>query len=170
MKRWSRVAIILNEPALARMRAVHRAEMMDAMEKRHRGIQWYPVIAWFCTFAVWFHAVGFSVAASRHTRWDIEAAMETAAEKIGDFVYLIASLTIFVTGFMLATLIAAELRRRLFRGAIQRHLATPLCFWCGYTLKGLKLRDQANVITCPECGKESAAGPTHDGTETTQAN
>lgn len=39
--------------------------------------------------------------------------------------------------------------------ALERHLATPKCLWCGYDLRGI--RPTRAWWTCPECGDKSPA-------------
>lgn len=154
MNRWRTRTIIRDEPALAALPPRQAAVMVDALERRR--CWWWPGFAGTMVMWGWVIMMMVATLALDDTIFDIRRIIhwfDPLDDVVGSFVYL-------VMAGVLGIVTMLEMRRRMLRRAIRTHLVEPRCFWCGYSLRGLRQssNDHApTLITCPECGHESAA-------------
>jgi hypothetical protein len=157
MKRWRTCTIIREEPVLASLPQAQAVAMADALERRLRW--WWPGLAGTLVMWAWIIFMTIAMELSDDTIFDIKDLIRAAHpldDVVGVFLFL-------VIGAVLGLLTLLEVRRSMIRRAIRRHLRAPLCFWCGYSLRGLsplRVPNQISgwLITCPECGSQSAVG------------
>jgi hypothetical protein len=154
MKRWRTRTIIREYPALASLPAERAAVLVDALERRLPW--WWPSVAGTLVMWLWISLMTVATELTDDSILDIRALVSAAGplrDVVGVFLFLIMAAGLG----MLALL---EVRRSMLRRAIRTHLDEPRCFWCGYSLRGLSAARQHEpppLITCPECGGESAA-------------
>lgn len=126
--------------------------LIRVIDKRKRFKKEVPSIVGGIIFVIWMFIFGRGTDVLEGTRWDILDFLWDQG-----FIGIILMLFLgFGIAILLATITSIILRRRFLIKQFHDHLFTPLCFWCGYSLKGLE--NESNFIKCPECGERSRTG------------
>lgn len=134
--------------------------MIVALERRL--CWWWPGFLGTLVMWGWIILMMFATLALDDTIFDIRRIIrwfDPLDDVVGVFLFLILAGVLGVVTML-------ETRRSMLRRAVRRHLHESQCFWCGHSLRGLSFkrddsRESLPVITCPECGGQSAVAIMH---------
>ncbi len=123
--------------------------LVDGVIKRRPLLKWVPPIAAPLAFLGWMFVFGRTTDILEDTRLDLLASLY----RLGLLGFVIAILLGYGVAVALAIIAATVIPRAVLRHELSRCLSLPACFWCGYLLSGLEVRN--SKIRCPECGGSS---------------
>ena len=127
-------------------------KLIKVIDKRHRSVTIIPNAAGLIACFIWMFIFGRGTDALEGTQWDILEFLFGIGPVGVIFVFFLG----FGIAIILASITFIVLRKRLLCKQFEDHLIKPICFWCGYSLKGLE--SESNYIKCPECGERSRNG------------
>ena len=139
------------------------SDLVGAVYARKPGVKWIAPVAGPIAFLGWMFMFGRVTDALEGTRWDILALL-TQSGILGSAGALMLGYGIAIT---LAIVISVLIPPAVLRRALFRHLYSPACFWCGYSLRGLRRINGS--IRCPECGRQSPVRLKHECPDSVRA-